>query len=752
MKRSKRILYSVGMTAAVMATAFTDPALAQDAGGDIGGEDIVVTAQRRGESIQDIPIAVTALSGDELSERNYRGLADLDGVAPSLNISTYAATTRINIRGIGNTNTSPGSDGSVALYKNGVYVARSVEGGAGFFDMERIEVLRGPQGDLYGRNATGGAISIISRRPGDTLGGHVELGFGNYDQRRLEAAIDLPLASTLRTRIAVAGEKRDGYGTNLATGTDVDDANNRAIRATLVFEPSSDFEVTLIGEYYRSRDRAGPFSYFGNTNPGLLPGQTVGGGVAPPTRLEGNLLVAIDPRNISNEQDPFSRQTVYAATGSIVWRVAPGIELNSITGFRDTSYFFKSELDATTALYRTDIPDLNGFVQIEDSQQFSQELLLIGDGSGLFSQDDRFEWLLGASYFQEDVLSYASIGLAPNPPVFGIRAGGDQDITSYAVFGRFTWRPTPKLGITAGLRYSHEKRDAVEFGDRILSGVPEGTLVFPPLCGGLCAKADSDSSSALTPRFVLEYQPTDDLLLYAQATRGFRSGGFSMGQFAPAYDPEFVWSYEAGAKFTTADRSFRLNLAAFQYQYDNLQISTTRAGFIRTSNAADSKVRGVEAEAVLAPHRDLSFDIGYTYLDARFKELVETDNITGGLVDLSGNRLPNTAKHSVSVGANWGIDAGFGTITLRGELRYKDDVFLDFYNRDVQEQKGYALVNASVRLASRDDRWSVDIFGRNLTDKTIATTIFLSTGSGFPRNGLLAPPRTFGVRFRVNFD
>ncbi|MFC3712912.1 TonB-dependent receptor [Sphingoaurantiacus capsulatus] len=706
-----------------------------------GEEEIIVTAQRRGESIQDIPIAITALSGDLVEERGYSNLADLDGVVPSLNISTYSGNTRINIRGIGNTNTSQASDASVALYKNGVYIGRSIEGGSSFLDMERIEILRGPQGDLYGRNATGGAVSIISKRPTDRLEGEIELGVGSDEQRRAEAILNAPLSDKVGTRFVFAAEKRGGFGTNLATGTEIDTLDTLAGRGTIEFNPSDTFQLTVIGDYYRARDRSGPFVYLGNGLNNVRP-PVLAGGVTVPTRIVNGLETAINPRNISNEQDPFNEQDLAAATIEAKFSLSDSIELTSVTGYRDTSYFFKSELDASTALYRTDLPGLNGFTQEESAEQISQELTLVGDSSG-------FEWLLGASYFDENVDSEGSIGLAP--AITGLRAGARQDIRSYALFGRVAVQILPELRATAGLRWSSEKRRAVEYADRILLGVPEGTLVFPPLCGGLCLKDQTDKTSAVTPRFTLEYSPTDQAMIYLQAARGFRSGGFSMGQFSPAYDPEFVWSYEAGVKYTSLDRAFRLNLAAFHYDYSNLQITSTRGGFVRTANAADSTVNGLEVETVLAPTDGLNFDIAYAYLDAQYDELIAVDNITNVSRNLSGNVLPNTSKHAVTAGINLDIPLEAGQVKARGEMRYKDDVFLDFYNRPVQEQEAYTQINASIGFTTKDERWSFDVYGRNLTDKLIVTTTFLSTGTGFPRNALLAPPRTFGVRVRYRF-
>ncbi|WP_158682285.1 TonB-dependent receptor [Sphingopyxis sp. MG] len=712
--------------------AATKPNSIQADGGNSPMGDIVVTAQKRSENIQRVPIAITALSGDALRDRQVTSVADLTTIAPSVNFGTYGGAARIAIRGIGFDAINPGSEARIAYHIDGVYVSRPGAQLGSFFDVERVEVLRGPQGTLYGRNATGGSINVISRQPTDSLAGYADLTVGNYGAVSLQAAVSGPLAEGVQARLAVVSNNRSGYGTNLYTGTDIDDANQRGARATIRIEPTSRLSVTLTGDFYRESDNSYGIHYFDLYNPGTtLPGVALGG------------TPAGDLRDINSDRDPTNDKQVYGFSGTISYDLDQ-ITIKSLTGYRHSRYEFISDLD------QTEIP-LNYYINAERSRQISQELQL----SGKIGETD---WLVGGYYFDEKI--YAStqatrnlmISGGPDFMTNGFVVAGDTHVKAVAVFGQLDLAVTDSLKIIAGARYNRENIsiDDIFQLDFARAYDPNASLI--PLPG--FPRSARTRNTAFTPKLGVQFQATPDALFYATVSKGFKSGGFNLGVDRPAFAPEKLWAYEGGIKVTALDRAIRANLAGFYYDYSNLQVSKVINSTVVTENAASAVLYGGELELTVLPTDALQFDGSLSYLHSRYKDFQSLDpgRPALGEQDLDGKRLTQAPRVTINAGAQYRFDLGSGSLTARGEMNYTSRVYFTAFNDPRVGQAGNVKANAFLTYRPDGQSWIASVFVRNITDKvTRANGLVGSAVYGSPVNGSVSPPRTFGAQFRYEF-
>lgn len=689
--------------------------------------DIVVTAQKRSENVQKVPLAVTALNGDLLQERQVTSISNLATVAPSVNFGTYGGAARIAIRGIGFDTINPGSEARIAYHLDGVYISRPGAQLGTFFDVERVEVLRGPQGTLYGRNATGGSINVISRQPTSTTSGYADLTVGNYGTVAVQAALSGPLTETISARLAVVTNNHSGYGRNEYTGNGIDDANQRGARAMLALQPTSELKITLEGDFYRENDHSYGIHYFGQYNP-AMPLRAI--------QLGGHAASKI--RNVNNERDPQNHKELYGFSGTISYDLGLA-ELKSITAYRHSNYKVETELDQSELA-------LSYFPFFERAHQFSEELQL----SGKFGNSN---WLIGGYYFDEKIFGGSQVTRnllvvgGPNLMTNGYRTEGDTHTRALAVFGQLDLAITDELKLIAGARYGHEKigiTDTVQL-DFVRPYNPADPV--NPLPG--FPRTDSISNNAFTPKAGLQYQATPDLLIYATVSKGFKSGGYNLGVNRPAFNPESLWAYEGGVKFTSTDRRIRANLAGFYYDYKNLQVSKVINSSVVTENASDARLYGGEAELTLIPVDRLQIDGSVSYLNSEYIAFSSLDPArpTLGVQNLEGNVLTQAPKWTVNAGAQYQWDVGIGSMTLRGELNHISRAFYTAFNDPAVGQAANTKYNAYLNFVHSNGHWRASLFVRNITDKvTKANALVSSAVYNSPITGSVSPPRTFGLQ------
>jgi iron complex outermembrane receptor protein len=717
--------------------ALAHPTLAQTAAVPEGPvlEDVIVTATRSSESLSKIGASVTAIGSDALGAGGITEIQSLAQSVPNLSVGDQFGVNRAFIRGIGLTSIDLGADGAVAFLQDGAAIARPAAQLSGFYDIERVEVLRGPQGTLYGRGATAGAINLITKRPTAELSGYVNATYGNYNALMLEGAISGPLvADKVLVRLAGKYDRRDGYGVNQATGNDIDNRDAWAVRGSVLFQATDDLELLVSGEYFKEDDNNYAFHYFGptvapeNQLGGILGGETI------ETRSQ-RLGVETNFRDIVSDQEPLNVRDGLAVTGTLTW--SPGdVELKSITAYRDFTRFNRTDLDAS------DVWMFGQNNYDEESTTFSQEFI------GTW-KSERFDLLVGATYFNEKLFGSVRVPLVNLGILFGLPADffndqnywqkGNVYIDAYGAFVQGSYAVTDRLKLTGGVRYSYEKRRGV------------GTFTFL----GVVPTDKEKGWGAWTPTAAINYQLNDNTLLYASVTRGFKSGVINVGSQNDVINPEYVWGYEAGVKATTLNGTLSASLAGFYMDYSDLQVGFVGAdSVVTTVNAASARNYGAELELRARPADGLTFEMFFTYLNAKYTEFVSGDYRQGfAQVDLSGNRLSNAPEFSVRVAGNYDLfDSDAGRVNLRADLNFQDEVFFTEFNNADAVQPATVTINAGLRFTSADERWSVDVWGRNLTDEFIITNnIITAPLFNSVRVGSLAPPRTFGATVGFNF-
>ena len=711
---------------------------AEEAGGDTRLEEIVITAQKRETNLQSTAMAISAISGSQLKEKQVINVEGLAESLPNVNFGQTTGNARIAIRGVGFDNITLGNEGRIAYHVDGIYISRPAAVLATFFDVERVEVLRGPQGTLYGRNATGGAINVITKAPSDDATGYLKLAAGNYNLFSTEGAIGGALSDTVSARASFQTVERDGYGDNLTTGKDVDDQSTQAARIQLRFEPNEDIDITLAGDYFTQDDNAYGFHYFG---PGSLadPTSTPPLTGATPSGILAGGTVPSDPRDVTGDSGPTNERDSWGVSATI--NAALGeLDLTSITSFRHSDFHAVTDLDGTSAL-------LSIYDQEEDADQWSQEIRL----SGTF---DSGEWMVGAYYLEEEFSGGTRIALV-TPGTFGpLRRGyigvGDLDTEAYAFFASLKYDLTDKLAVRLGARYSEETKEIAEVR-RIDFATP-----YPPLLtvNPEDIRKDEKTWTSTTPSISFEYQATDDLFLYATYSEGFKSGGYNLGGIQAPFAPEEIADFEAGIRADWMDGRLRTNVSAFYYDYTDLQVSKVNGPVITVENAATASIEGIEAEITALPTDNLRIDLNFALLDTEYDDFTSGDPSRAALgeLDLSGNELTQAPEYTANLSVSYIIPSSAGDFTVRGEGRFVDGVHLTQFNLDHTYQESYELFNAFITWDSPEEDWTATAYVRNLENKTIVNAAFIGTGLvGFPLVGSLLPPRTYGLSVSYNF-
>ena len=788
MKRSSaKTLSTIG--ASCMAIVVSSGAWAQAAEGvrtDSGAiQDIVVTARKQSEGIQSIPVAVTAATGASLEKRGIQQIDDLQFVTPSLQISqqmTGGAAVKVALRGQSQLNVSLNSDPAVGIYLDGVNLPRTFGLRANMFDLERVEVVKGPQGTLYGRNTTGGAINLISIKPEfDRISGYVDATLGSFNRTNFSAAINLPLVDdVVAARFALQRTKADGYMHSLV-GEEFGGNDQWTARGSLRFEPSPTVSYNIVADWQKLNEQGPalkPTSFGAAPSDGHISPAFMAAGVqlgllnpadipvAGPTFFSGitagyNALVAnlsLAPF-INNQDGTFYDGGIGTLNKYETWGLSGTlqIELDAatirlISGYREMSRVGRNDLDVSEfSIVQTQATMNDRF--------WSQDLNVSGSHGNL-------TWLAGAYYSDEEgndaSQTIALAGLNPNNPSY---FDADVHNRSWAVYTQNTYAVTDRLNLTAGARYTKESRKLTSrnhFGDAGINfacNLP----VYQGAVPGDCVQKFSRSFNGWSWLASIDYKVAKDILSYAKVSRGFRSGALNaqgnrnIASFEPV-EPEFATEYEIGLKSEMLSRRLRLNLAAFQTDYKDIQRNVTIfAGSTLLSllrNAAKARIRGAELEALARPVPGLSFNATISYIDAQYTDFVDP----GSNADRSHESFDIPAwtysfggRFETPIDTNRAIVAG---IQAHYSWRGDNDVRLTTTNPTFPTSAttiaSYGLLNVRADLNFEDYGLEIAGFVNNLTDEYYFTGQQDFTGAGVFLMGV-GKPRTWGVKVTKNF-
>ncbi|SLK12814.1 TonB-dependent receptor [Novosphingobium mathurense] len=696
--------------------------------------EIIVTAEKRQGTAQTTPIAIDVVTGDKLLENGVTDMKSLESIAPGIQFGQNFTGSIITVRGVSGRDTTEIGDPAVAVNVDGVFLQRPTGMNASLFDLERIEVLRGPQGTLYGRNATGGVINIISKKPvlGE-LSGYASVSYGNYSALDAEGAINIPLSDNLALRASFISKRHKGYWDNSPSPTgdpavDIpsvggpsaranyrgDELDTEGGRLQLLFEPSEALKFHLTASYVHEGG-AGPAQIGLPTN-----------NVAPPQHFSEVKHFALSTQGDLD----LTRKNLVAETE---YDFGPAT-LTYIFGLVKLDVDHLADQDGTDYIYYN-------FRRGEYSTDLSHELRIASNGNGPFS------WQVGGFLYDQDLRTSSLNYVDPNGDAIVLRNFlYDVDVKSRAVFGQISYEIASALKLSAGVRYS---RDTKHRGGGFWGGPG---LVNPPSVQPDLVFIDAANStnrskdSAVTYHFGADYQWSPNNLLYAKVDKGYKSGGFTT---INAYGPEYVVSYEVGSKNKFFGNTLQLNVSAFLYDYTDQQVSQTTPQGAQVLNAGTSRIKGVELQGDWRVTSADKLDFSVNWLDAKFKNFQVRAGNTN--VDLSGNRLIQSPKWVISGGYEHTFDVGSGgQLVPRVQFIHRSSAYLTFFNRPNDRQRAYTMFDASLTYRSPDDSWSLQAYGRNLTNKIVITQANIGSFLGANTYQLMAP-RTYGVRFTANF-
>lgn len=769
-------------------------------------EEIVVTATKRESGIQDISSAVAAISADRLIDAQVNNLQDLQVVVPSVNFGNDFNQAKIFIRGVGANTSTTGNATAVALHVDGAVVSRAEAQLTSLFDLERVEVLRGPQGTLYGRNATGGSINLITAKPTDEFEGYGRLTYGNYDALNTELAFGGPLTERLKFRFAAKDENRGGFGINPVNGADVDDLNRSMARLHLQYDINDSLSYLLTGEYFRQNDSSGAVHYLRASFPGVarLAPLGVGG-------------YATDPRDLASETQPGTKTKTYAVTGTLRAQLTDALTLTNITNFRDfrTSLFQDLDLSAIqgpgTAAYATTVQERR-----IDSNQFSNELQLnwqsdyVDVVGGLYYFHER-QWpidnvgLARRDGLQSNIDKYNDLGLLDlayklcgyGPEGLDGNVLAPKRVCTLSNLGTRAFAAFGETNINLGLwndslsawtlklggRYSREDVDSANTSVVIAAGGAGPVIAAAPTISGQ-TYTNKRRFKDFTPNAGLSWQPSNKVLVYYNYAEGFKAGSGENAAFSTTIvDPETLQNHEVGVKSTLFQRRLTANLAAYTYDLKGAQLNKTIAGGptgYQTifQNAASTEAKGVELELAGLITRGLTWSGSLSYTDATFADYETLDplnpaNVAGGTpydpvtnpdptaygapgggpIQLAGNQVRNTPKWAWNLHAEYILPVPVfrgGSISLAGDVSRRSRVYFSEYERAIESAAGYTLVDAALKYTSVDSRLDVQLWGKNLGDVDRASSTFaLATGRLLGVTWL--PPRTYGMTATYRF-
>lgn len=711
--------------------AITSPVAAQSVSDDTASPaEIIVTAQKRQQSVQDVAAAITAISADTIEQRGVTSASNLQFIVPSTQIGNLLGQTAVTIRGVGLNEGAPG----VAIHVDGVYQARPSMGDMLQIDIERVEVLRGPQGTLYGRNANGGVVNFITRAPTGQFEGYALASYGNYNEARLQGMINVPITDKVRARAVVDWNKRgDGFVKNIVPGgQDLDKAETISGRGRIDLMPTEDFKIELKGEFLNSD---GPSQYFTLHN------------VPTPLALYLNPALASATYSFApwrtSANDPVNTRRRYGALSAIATLDLGHVSLKSITGY---SHLSDRSLADDDGIDISMFPVRRDYISRSFSQEFnvSYSSQLVDAVTGAFYLNDKLDHTL--DYALKEGVAVTLLpdnGLPPGSQLLFRVPSYKTEVK--AVFADVTLHPSERLSLIAGVRYSEETQHQTQ-QNNITFG-PSAPIYTCPL------RTNDAKFTSTTPRFGARYEVTDDASIYATYSKGFKAGGFNLYACDNPFNPEKLTSYEGGLKLRLLDRTLTLNISAFQYDYTDLQISQVigLARFIK--NAAAAKVKGVEVETAWRPDNHWTLDANLSALDAKYTHFSNIDGLAPdkGTQVLDGKRLNQSPQFSSNFGVSYRTTPGdLGAFTFRVDVSQRSRLYFREFNGPLDVQQPYGLLNAAVIWDSPGQRLRVRAYGNNLTNKAYIAQMSSSDNFG-ARFVSWGAPRQYGVEVKAAF-
>jgi iron complex outermembrane receptor protein len=719
-----------GAIALVFAVTCVVPAQAQDTKSPAANPaiveqptsgNIIVTAQRRSERLTDVPIAIVAQSAEQLDRAGVTNARDLTIVTPGLRFSGNGANAQPAIRGVHSDQTDPGNDANVALYLDGVYQSNQIANNMDLADVERVEVLKGPQGTLFGRNATGGAIRIFTRQPSFTPAGILDVSYGSFSDITAKAYLSGPIVGDVVAASLSGGyEHSDSYARDLSTGKRQVGIDSKTVRGKLLIRPTDTLDITLTGAYLNRVD-GNATSYQplnGNTVASLFPGA----------------VYSNQPYNFASNPKAQTKAKVYMGSAKVEWRLGTLGTLSSLTAYNDVDVSYNTDADLSS------LPLLQYPIS-EKQRDLSEELTFASEKFGIF------QFTAGAFYY-DSVGRYDPLivqGSFVSPTLYGYQR---QATKAVAAFGELNITPTEHLSFILGARYSHERRNA------------SGSFYLVPGRPANLPFLGAASFNSVTPRATARYKFDSGDNVYFTFSRGFKSGGFNLaGLSTEAYNPEKIDAYEVGLK-TSPRRALAANLSTFLYKYKDQQVSSNVNGFNVTANAASSRIWGMDADIVIRPAPEFTATIGAAYLHARFQQyanaVFNVPTVVGGATcfcgndtvigDLSGGIEPYSPTFTIGITTNYRKALAFGTIDLSASL-YSTSRF--FYDNNARiQQPAYSTAAARAAFTPTGFPVTLYIWAKNLTDTRYFNTTFISNaGDGVT----YAAPRTVGAGARLEF-
>jgi iron complex outermembrane receptor protein len=690
-------------------------------------QEIVVTAQHKEENAQSTPIAMSVYSSDAVKQNNIVDIASLSTFAPDVNFSTSQGSPIVTIRGVSSLDVTENGDPAVAINTDGFYVNRPYGLDASIYDVDRIEVLRGPQGTLNGRNAIGGAINIVTAQPTKEFAAYTSISYGNYNALDMQGMVNLPLSDTVQARVAFLSVSHDGYRNNNPQ-PNADDADNKSGRLEVAFEPVENFRGVVTAQFtkeggYGDSLQNIPYVY---TSTGAL---------------DHNLPPGINPYTFPIATTPFlnldDRLTRFNFTydlGSVL--------LTALGGYDHMEWHHATDESSTE-----NTPQVNTFVQNEYPDTFNGELRASSEGDG------RFQWQVGSFYFRESS-HLVSFNGAPNTDgtydeyfgfVYQTRS------RSAAGYAQASYQIASDLKLTAGVRYTSDFKGETGYYGNLTAGPSSGYTY----------QAGSSSSDKTTYHAALDYNVTAQNMLYAKVDTGYKAGGFNFGG-AP-YDPETMTSFEIGSKNRFLDDTLQWNVAAFDENDKGQQVSTyaflsNGLAEALTENAGKSRIWGLETDTIYKVPYLGSLDATVNYLHARYTDFVSvadpSDPKASGNVQLAGNTPPQAPTWSAQLGLEHHWAAMNGTLTGRIQTKLQSSENFSFYNFPDTAQKGYTMSDAFVSYSPTGtdggSHWKVTAYVKNLENSAVFSTAQEDTYA-VAYTYQWFPPRTYGLRLETNW-